>query len=223
MLTLFLVIVLAIVIHLLGFLIAAKLLCIPVLVFSIFMGPPLFSFTLRKTVVQFCMLPLGGYVKVAQREGGNPSTGSERHFEDLHPLTRVAFFLMGCFLLGVVSFATLGARDAWDGFLHTYSQFLNIAVSPIKFGAAKLEAFFAQVSNGTISPLQALGWVSIKFSALNLLPLPLLNGGAALITLIKWKKTETASWENTAQLLGLFLGSSVFVTFAIALIAALLK
>ena len=70
-------------VHELGHFIAAKLLGVKVLRFSIGFGPRLFGFTRGETEYRVAVLPLGGYVKMA---GDDPS-------EDLAPEDRGRGFL----------------------------------------------------------------------------------------------------------------------------------
>lgn len=62
-----------VVIHELGHFVAAKLLDVKVLRFSIGYGRPLFRVTLRETEYQICVFPIGGYVRILGVEGDDES------------------------------------------------------------------------------------------------------------------------------------------------------
>ncbi|MDQ3340537.1 MAG: site-2 protease family protein [Myxococcota bacterium] len=62
-----------VVIHELGHFVAAKLLDVKVLRFSIGYGRPLFRVTLRETEYQICAFPIGGYVRILGVEGEESS------------------------------------------------------------------------------------------------------------------------------------------------------
>jgi regulator of sigma E protease len=62
-----------VVIHELGHFVAAKLLDVKVLRFSIGYGRPLFRVTLRETEYQICAFPIGGYVRILGVEGEEPA------------------------------------------------------------------------------------------------------------------------------------------------------
>ena len=63
-----------VVIHELGHFVAAKLLDVKVLRFSIGYGRPLFRVTLRETEYQICAFPIGGYVRILGVEGETEPT-----------------------------------------------------------------------------------------------------------------------------------------------------
>jgi regulator of sigma E protease len=62
-----------VVIHELGHFVAAKLLDVKVLRFSIGYGRPLFRVTLRETEYQICAFPIGGYVRILGVEAEEPT------------------------------------------------------------------------------------------------------------------------------------------------------
>jgi regulator of sigma E protease len=63
-----------VVIHELGHFVAAKLLDVKVLRFSIGYGRPMFRVTLRETEYQICVFPIGGYVRILGVEGETEPT-----------------------------------------------------------------------------------------------------------------------------------------------------
>jgi regulator of sigma E protease len=63
-----------VVIHELGHFVAAKLLDVKVLRFSIGYGRPMFRVTLRETEYQICVFPIGGYVRILGVEGESEPT-----------------------------------------------------------------------------------------------------------------------------------------------------
>jgi regulator of sigma E protease len=67
-----------VVIHELGHFVAAKLLDVKVLRFSIGYGRPLFRATLRETEYQICAFPIGGYVRILGVEGEEPTNPAEK-------------------------------------------------------------------------------------------------------------------------------------------------
>jgi regulator of sigma E protease len=82
-------------IHELGHFIAAKLVGVKVLVFSLGFGPRLIGFQRKKTDYRISLIPLGGYVRML---GDNPTekqTGTEGEFLSKSRPTRLFILIMG--------------------------------------------------------------------------------------------------------------------------------
>jgi|SRR5262245_824667 len=111
-------------------------------------------------------IPLGGWVKFACDE--LPRTG----------LRRVATELSGCAVLVVLAAAIWGQHASYD-VLALWQQYFAGALSP--FGHAQvLLADLGRYLAG-LDDLSILAAVSFGMAALNLLPVPMLNGGRAIM------------------------------------------
>ena len=98
-------------VHELGHIAFAKWNGVTVQVFSIGMGPYLFSFTYKGTCYAFSMIPMGGYVKMLGQDDMNADTASTKSsgdFRNKRPGQRAAILVGGAFfnvLLTIVLFA----------------------------------------------------------------------------------------------------------------------
>ena len=84
-----------ILIHELGHFLAAKYFGIRVYVFSFGFGPRLFGFTHGETDYRVCLLPLGGYVKMAGEQAADETTGSDDEFQSKPRWQRFVVAIMG--------------------------------------------------------------------------------------------------------------------------------
>jgi regulator of sigma E protease len=84
-----------ILIHELGHFLAAKYFGIRVQVFSFGFGPRLFGFTRGETDYRVCLLPLGGYVKMAGEQVTDEVSGSEDEFLSKPRWQRFVVAIMG--------------------------------------------------------------------------------------------------------------------------------
>lgn len=112
----------------------------------------------------------------------------------------------------------VGGVENWHAFLRGFGQFIVATCSPlssaqdlIKSGAAYLE------SNGLIA---GLGILSAKIAAFNLLPLPTLNGGDALMALLQVEKWNER-WVNRLRMTGMMAILGIFASNLLALLVYL--
>jgi len=126
-------------------------------------------------------LPIGGAVRFLHSVDDPVPEGAEHRALDRRPLlAQLATLLSGCAVLLALAVGLLGAGGI-AAFLALPAQLFGGAISP--FGDA--QALLHQAALGVqAAPFSAvLGVVAAKVAALNLLPLQLLNGGAALAVL----------------------------------------
>jgi len=174
--------------QILGMLIAALRFRVPIELVGLFIGPKLFDLPLRRFVLRVHLLPLGGYVKL-----------KEEGFYALAPLARVAILLAGPAAMLLLGVALLGPEAAWALLHRTVSRLLGLGQSA--------------------PALKPLGWngmlglISLSLGVLNLLPLPPLNGGQALVTLLFGRRCTPAVMAKAVQvghyvILALFLAAT---------------
>jgi membrane-associated protease RseP (regulator of RpoE activity) len=193
--------------HTLGLLLAGRACGATALELSLFVGPKLCRFHAAGMRVSIGCIPIGGYVKFhsTEDEAGesspDPDAAPRRPFNTLHPLVRVAVTASGCVALLLVASLCLGPTGAWPAFLRGFSQFPAMALGPFSSGKA-LVARLVEV--GSVMPFAtALGLLSAKIAALNLLPLPVLNGGEIVLTGLRWKRPANVRFEVVARIVGL--------------------
>ncbi len=146
---------------------------------SLGFGPTLFE------TEGYCLkaIPLGGSIKVLHTEI-DIVTESESHtaIDQRSTTEQLAVTLSGCISLLLLAVA-LNGMDVLDAFIKFPSQILAGAASPTDIAQTLLQSTAFALQDPVFSDTLAL--VAAKFAALNLLPLPLINGGAAIALLAK--------------------------------------
>lgn len=195
---LFLIITLIVAIHELGHFWMARLVGIPIQRFSIGFGPRLISFYHKKTEFRFSLIPLGGFVLPKE-------TNQERFFKI--PVWKRLLFVAGGPIaslgLPVLIFAIMNLGQ--DG-LSLWSLHVLPFIQSIEMGQHFLETlmFLTEQPEETVGvvgmfwqvgEMQTLAWTSwltlsalltINLGLINLLPIPVLDGGKILMYLIEW-------------------------------------
>jgi len=182
---------LLVVVHEAGHLIAARLMGIPISGFSVGLGPKLWSRRWGRTEYALRAFPLGGFVV--------PGIADESEFRAIPLKRRVAYFLGGPLANLAVAVPLFGVLNGIKG----GSTFYSIAVAPfgqvLAFCGQMLSfipQMFAQpaalsgvvgivVQGGQLAKsgmlLELAISLSISLAVLNLLPLPVLDGGQILM------------------------------------------
>ncbi|AZZ91418.1 hypothetical protein EUZ85_12005 [Hahella sp. KA22] len=189
---------------------------------SIGSGPLL----LQAGIVSIRAILLAGYVKLKDTREERDEKGER---DDVKPAPdaydrqpawiRAVIPLSGCFF--VLAFALGVYEDGWRAFFAAFAQIFLGALSPLSVAQEYLREGAAFAASNNFILLFAL--VATKLSACNLLPLPHMNGGQALMALCKPRQTETQpKWMLWLILPGLLLPLSwvgayaVFIWHAVA-------
>jgi len=123
-------------------------------------------------------VPVSGYVRFKDARAEPLEPGDTADAFDHQPLgVQLAITLSGSLLLLVLALSMLGA-DGLFAFASAFGQVIEGALSPLGAAQHLLAAgsAFAQAQPFALT----LGLVAAKLAAVNLLPLPALNGGQAL-------------------------------------------
>jgi regulator of sigma E protease len=132
-------------IHELGHFFAAKWAGVRVEAFALGFGPKLFGFKRGDTLYKLCLIPLGGFVKMAGENPGEDLTGAPDELPSKTPFQRMVIFGAGVFMNFLFAFLTfpiifaigvpfvdpaVGASDdggpAWKSGLRPGDKFLEI-------------------------------------------------------------------------------------------------
>lgn len=213
-------------IHEFGHYLAARMVGIPIEVFSIGFGPKLAAWKKGGTEFRLSWIPLGGYVL--------PAVASEAEFFALPVWRRTLFSLGGPLanlLLPVGLFAALNALQSgasWHGLLvRPWMQTAGYTVQML----AVLPKLFAQpgqlsgvvglvslgggyLAAGLANGLKFAILISLNLAVLNLLPIPGLDGGKIVMSWLEKLFPRAARWQVPATAIGLLLllGLMAFVT-----------
>ena len=163
--------------HELGHFLAAKAMNVPAPVFSIGFGPKLIGFTWKDTEYRLSAIPLGGYVLFGRGE----------NFEATGALERVIIFAAG----PLANFITaLAIYQSFPEFGEQFGKVLSVVgmlftgqvgVNQLS-GPLGIMSVAGEVAQHGLQPvLRFIAFLSINLGVLNLLPLPVLDGGQILI------------------------------------------
>lgn len=189
-------------IHLLGFVVAARVFGVRVVTVAYGVGPVLW----RKGPLEIRAIPLGGHVKFrdTQTEGGEDEEERERPVHD--GTTEDAFnckprwvqavmTLGGSVMVIALASATIGGRLALHETLAGFRQLFLGAMGPLSTAQEYIGALHA--ATRTEGFLVLLGVIAAKFAAFNLLPIPPLNGGQFILAFLRPTRYETPHWHNS--------------------------
>ncbi|MBU6952240.1 site-2 protease family protein [Hahella sp. HN01] len=186
---------------------------------SIGSGPLL----LQTGIVSIRAILLTGYVKLKdtreERGEGDDVKPAPDAYDCQPTWIRAVIPLSGCFF--VLAFALGVYEDGWRSFGAAFAQIFLGAFSPLSVAQEYLREGAVFAANNNFILLFAL--VATKLSACNLLPLPHMNGGQALMALRQPRQTEAQpKWILWLILPGLLLPLSwigsyvVFIWHAVA-------
>jgi membrane-associated protease RseP (regulator of RpoE activity) len=185
----------------------ASILCrMPIEEISLFMGPDVFKFRLRGVLVKIAVIPIGGYVK--HRDNEDMVRGR------YNLAARLFVTLAGPTATLGLAALLLGQERALESTLNGFRQLLEGAWSPLEVG----QHYVARLLGSPF--LTATGTLSAKMTAFNLLPIPLLSGGTALLSILLWRRDGRKA-HAIASWIGLLFALPFMVCWAIALFAFL--
>lgn len=188
----FVMIGLAILAHEFGHFIAAKIVKLPIKVFSVGFGPKLWSKKIGSTDYKLSIIPLGGYVL--------PAIDDENDFFNIPVFKRIVMTAGGplaSILLPLFCFILINIFSSGLSFENVFilpvaqlvKAFHSIVVSLLSLsGTEQLSGIIGIVAQGgsfiegnILNGLKFLSLISINFALLNLLPIPVLDGGKILL------------------------------------------
>jgi hypothetical protein len=146
-------------------------------------------FTRGKVTVR--LLPFSGYAKFADTTE-TPEADPATAFNHNPAMVRVAVLVMGCgslILLAAMIPGVAGVSEVIAGF----RQVVVGAFGPTSTAQGYLQALLDRSTSQGF--MVVLGVLAAKFAAFNLLPLPLLNGGQALLALVPTDPNVVPDWH----------------------------
>lgn len=198
-------------IHLLSIAITAHLVGVNIRVIAFGIGPTL----LRKGIFRLGALPIAGHVKLQDsREEPVPASEMSKSLDGRSLVEQIAISLSGCAALLLVSLFLLGTAG-WTAFVAGPAQLIQGAISPL-FGAQTLISEGARLS-ATTSLATFFGYTAAKLAAFNILPLPALNGGAAIAIIGRRLRLDTW-WTAGATRMLLLVLLAIVVSWCVAVL-----
>ena len=183
--------------HEFGHFIAARIVNIPIKIFSIGFGPKLWAVKKRETEYRIAMIPLGGYVM--------PDVEDDKEFLALPLYKRIVMTAGGplasiilplfCFALANCISTGISPNSLFvKPFDQTYSVFSAVAVSLLGIFSqhSQLSGIIGVVAQGGqfigvsfVKAIQFAGLISLNLAVLNFVPLPVLDGGKIFLYLME--------------------------------------
>lgn len=206
---------LLIVIHEWGHYIVAKLLGVQVPVFSVGLGPAVFGREWNGTYYCISALPLGGYVLI-----GDPEKPSS-----IPPLKRVPIYLAGPLVNFVAAAALCVLVKPPEVFVQMCQQMahvlyllftLQLDPGGLMGPAGIMQVAGQSAEKGPVALVLFTAMLSLNLAVLNMLPLPILDGGQILIALfeaaIRRPLNERVRYTLAATTMVMLLGLFAYVT-----------
>jgi len=202
-------------VHLLGFILLSRIWKLPIEEVGIFFGVPLRTVTLKGIRFSLYAIPLPcGFVKFAGGEADlDPKPGT---YLALPRLARCLILLSGPLATLGMATALLGPLRADAEFRSGFSQIFSGIVSPSRAREMLLDVdrLVRHVPWWTF-----LGIAAAKVTAFNVLPIPTLNGGEVILTLLRGRKPEPP-WMEKSRIFGLlflliFLGATLLALISL--------
>lgn len=140
-------------------------------------GPKLF----KRGKFEITPLPLAASVSMLDTRASGDVSEREHAYDHRPRLVRVSIQLSGPIAILLAAIALRGSAG-WTSFLRGFEQLLSGAIAPASRGVELVDGY-TQLAEKT-GFVAALGVLLAKLAAANLLPIPIVGGGAALLELL---------------------------------------
>jgi membrane-associated protease RseP (regulator of RpoE activity) len=171
---------------------------------SLFFGPRLLRYNFRGTWFNIHYIPMGGSVKL------------DDNFQRIHPLKRIFTASAGCIGLFLLAAGVFGFSGAYTKIVSGFTQITNGALSPRSVAPDLLVALYSFLKANSV--LACVGLVASKFAAANLLPIPMLNGGDIMLSIIGIIKPVPDKAREYILQLGLIILLALYFCWFVAII-----
>ncbi|OGU18627.1 MAG: hypothetical protein A2X85_17465 [Geobacteraceae bacterium GWF2_54_21] len=141
---------------------------------SIGFGPSMLRIKTGTASININYIPTGGSVKFGDS------------FQNIHPIKRVFISAAGCLGLLCLASISFGIPETFIKFQNGFGQVVYGAFSPRSIGSELLNELYSFLKVNSFFACVAL--IATKLAAANMLPVPILNGGDIVFTLVGWVK-----------------------------------
>jgi membrane-associated protease RseP (regulator of RpoE activity) len=168
-----------VIVHLTTFYVLARISGVTVEVVSYFFGGALIRFRRGETWFAFNWLPIGGGVKLKGLDGPAPAEAAAPDgWLRLSRIARAGFCLAGPLAVLGLGLAVLGWSQFRANLFHVPGQYRDLLTQ----APAAVGGILYFVDHATFRDI--LGAAAVTMAVINLLPLPLVNGGQAIVQLV---------------------------------------
>ena len=147
---------------------------------GVWIGPAMAWFRVRGILCRFNLLPMGAYVRFLD----SGSMGRPTGFRLLSPLRQAVLTLSAPVLFVFAGWNICAACGIGDGFVRALGELATLKPGSWVLCRKSLLEFIADVSSFS-SAFRATGILVLAAGIINLLPLPLVSGGMAILFLLK--------------------------------------
>ena len=198
--------------HVLFIALCARLHGVPIKLISLGIGPTLAT----RGRVRLALVP-GGFVRLkdTRSDSGLDPRDHPDAYDQQPRLVQVSLALGAPLLLLALCLVVLG-ETATHAFLRAFEQMFKGALSPLGVAQSYLVDFERFASSNAFVSVVAL--IGAKAAAYNLLPLPTLNGGDALLALCR-PASRVGRLEERARIASAWLLLALMLSWLLALLA----
>ena len=193
------------VLHIGSMAIAGWIIGAPIERISLFFGPLIHSIKIRGVSFDVRAYPFGGFVRF-----------DDDAFTKIHPIRRAFVAALGCASLLLLSVAVLGFSQGFHRLGTGFYQVFAGALFPRSVGAKLLLNLYHMTAQGQI--INTIAVIAAKMAAVNLLPLPNVNGGEILILLISTILPVSERLRGRLYVIGFVIFLPVLLLWLIALL-----
>ena len=211
MIYLFLSLSIAVFLHLLAMAVTARMFGVSIVEFSYGVGPKIGQ--INNIIIK--LIPISGHVKMLDsREQDLAEHELQFAYDHTSRFVRSFIIISGCIFLILIAFILIGS-DAFYSLLDGFRQIVTGILSPTETAQVYIENIGKFIYSSSF--LAIFSMTATKIAAVNLLPIPILNGGQALLELCG------VSDKNKAKLFkfGSIFSLLMLLSLAIALITYL--
>lgn len=158
---------------------------------------------LRWGKVTIRAVPLGGYAKFAdtREEWVQPPADTANAYNHQPALVQAIVPLSGCVALVLLATLVLAGASVAE-VIAGFRQVIVGAFGPTTTAQDYIQALYAVSTTDGFPAMLAV--VATKVAAFNLLPLPMLNGGQALLALVPSNRNDTPDWQLRLMQIAIF-------------------
>lgn len=195
--------------------VCTKLAGIKILEIAYGVGPKI----IEREVLKIGLLPIAGWVSLLDsREHDIPENEIQFAFNHKPWPLQVLVPFSSCIIILVLSFVFLGI-DAFNSFAIAFKQIILGAITPFSYGKNQIANIVTFIDNNSIFTIIVI--IQTKLVAFNLLPLSILNGGQALVNLLKMGRPEV-SWEIVTMKISFLVFLLLLLSWGLAVIGYML-
>lgn len=161
-------------------------------------------------------VPLGGYAKFGdtRETEADPPADPATAFNHKPAVIRAIIALAGCALLVLLAALVLAGSSVSE-VIAGFRQIVVGALGPKSTAQEYIHALYAISTTHGFPALLAV--LATKVAAFNLLPLPTMNGGQALLAFVPTDRNVHPAWEQRLASIGIFLMLALGGSWAFAL------